>query len=143
MDIIIIVTTPKDQMESAAQEAKDAIENKVDWYFRKLATYPKELNSGDRVFYVENGFITGFGIVSGIANQKGLVCKTTDESWRDGIFVWMRCDSWQWIKPIPMKGFQGYRYRIGIGEINLSKVKNPCRFDFKIVGGWKDQKPKS
>jgi hypothetical protein len=125
----IIVTTPKGEIKNAAEEAKRALDGMVSHYFRKLSTYPSKLIVGDKVFYVENGFIRGFAIVEGIANSKGEACDTTKKNWSDGVYVWMRCNTWQWIDPIPMKGFQGFKYAYP-------------RFDYKIVGDWKDPKPK-
>jgi len=103
----IIVTTPKSQIHAAANEAKDALAGKVHYYFRVFNKNPKKLQQGDKVFYVENGYITGFATVYGFANMEGtLLCQTQNKEWNGEVVVWMRCDSWNWIKPIKMKGFQ-------------------------------------
>lgn len=126
----IIVTTPKSQIENAAQEAKDALEGKVDYYFRNFDKLPRNLQKGDHVFYVENGFITGFAVVYGFVETAGkVICQTTGKDWK-GCLVYMECNSWKWIKPIPMKGFQGFRY-------------TPSDFEYTVVGDWKDPKPKN
>lgn len=138
----IIVTTPKTEIDNAAKEAKDALNGQVSHYFRKLRFFPKFLKKGDRVFYIENDRITGFAIVDGIAEHDGTECVTTGKQYTDGVYVWMWCKTWQWIKPITMRGFQGYRYRLGLSEENISTIKEPCRFDFEIAGDWKDPKPK-
>jgi hypothetical protein len=39
----------------------------------------------------------------------------------------MTASSWSWIKPIKMKGFQGYKY-----------IEN---LDYEIIGNWKDPMP--
>lgn len=55
-------------------------------------------------------------------------CGTTGYDWREGTHAVMQADSWKWIKPIPMKGFQGWRY------YELSGTK--------VVGNWLDSKPR-
>lgn len=124
----IIVTTPKSQMEVAAQEAQDCITAGGGCYFRDFGhNRPRKLNKGDRVFYVEDGFIRGFAVVRDIIQAGLIVCQTTGNEWY-GCKVIMRAESWRWIKPIPMKGFRGYRY-----------FEPPANME--IVGGWLDSKP--
>lgn len=124
----IVVTTPKSEMKNAAEEARDALEHGGDTcYFRALASAPKGLKAGaSRIFYVENGYVRGFGVLDSAHTDKYRFCNTTGREWFGRCTLVMRANSWQWIKPIPMKGFQGWRY-----------------FDqaFEIVGGWRDPKP--
>ena len=118
-------------MELAAEEARRCIESKSGYYFRTFVKRPKELRVGSRIFYVEDGFIRGFGTVGEIRDSADMQCNTSGHDWG----VWgdgrthaiMHADSWKWIKPIPMKGFQGWRY---------FTAKN-----IKIVGDWLDPKP--
>lgn len=123
----IIVTTPKDKMELAAQEANECIRAGGGCYFRTFRVRPRELAHGSRVFYVEDGFIRGFATVSEIQNGS-MICGTSGYDWGEGYHAFMDAKSWKWIKPIPMKGFQGWRYFDG------SKVK--------VVGGWLEDKPR-
>lgn len=126
----IIVTTPKNKMSEAAQEAEDMKSQGGGYYFRvfPIKRYPKNLFSGDKVFYVEDGYIRGFCEVSwrGI-NTSVVMCFTTGKLYPMGYLVLMKADSWKWIKPIPMKGFQGFRYAKDL--------------DIEVVGGWKDARP--
>ena len=123
----IIVTTPKSQMANAKKEAEDCIKSGGGIYFRRLSSRPSKLEIGDRVFYVEDGYIRGFATVSEIKKFAGAECQTTRRSYPEGWFVMMDATTWQWIKPLKMKGFQDWRY---------------CNFpNIEIVGGWLDPKP--
>ena len=122
----IIVTTPKNKMEIAEEEACQCIEAGGGFYFRTFRNAPCHLGIGSRIFYVEDGYVRGFGVVSEIKNGD-MQCGTTGYDWGDGTHAIMQADSWKWIKPIPMKGFQGWRY---------FKAKG-----IKVVGNWLDPKP--
>jgi hypothetical protein len=124
----IIVTTPKSEMEISAQEAKECIENGSGYYFRKLGKHrPTGIESGSKIYYVEDGYIRGFGEIASLTEMQQ-ICESTNRSWNNGWFAIIPACTWKWIKPIPMTGFQGFRY-----------------FDDKnveIVGNWLDSKPK-
>ena len=124
----IVVTTPKSEMKNAAEEAQQAIEAGGDTcYFRALASAPKGLVLGvSRIFYVEDGYVRGFGILDVAHNDNYNFCETTGRHWFGRCTLVMRASTWQWVKSIPMKGFQGWRY-----------------FDqpFRVIGGWRDPKP--
>ena len=124
----IIVTTPKSEMENSANEAEECIKNRSGYYFRKLGkNKPHGLAVGSRIYYIEDGYIRGFGEVASIV-KKEPICDVTGRKWDEGWYAIIPACSWKWIKPIPMKGFQGFRY-----------------FDDKdveIIGKWLDPKPK-
>lgn len=133
----IIVTTPVSQMASAAQEAKDCIARGVGTYFRrlgyfrngKLCGFPRHLNAGDRVWYTEAGFVRGYCLVRETrVVEEQVVCQTTGRVYEPGFYVWMSASSWVWVKPVPYRGFQGWRYQ----QQGLSPVP---------VGGWLDPRP--
>jgi len=73
----IIVTTPKSQMENAKKEARECIEAGGGVYFRRLASRPVQLKIGERVFYVEDGYVRGFAIVDRILSRPTEMCFTT------------------------------------------------------------------
>lgn len=133
----IIVTTPKSQMKAAAQEAADAIASferglGLTEYFRRfpLSAYPKNVESGDRVYYVEDGYVRGFAVASRIEVRGETRCDTTMKMWYPGAYIFMQADSWRWIKPIAMKGFQGFRY-----------IDAKTQRAVEVVGGWRDPRP--
>lgn len=145
----IIVTTPKSQMAAAAQEAADCIRNGGGEYFRRFhsTAYPRDLHVGDRVYYVEDGYIRGFAVVNRMLHSpQGRTCDTTGRVWAQGYFVFMDAASWQWITPIPMLGFQGFRYANYDPDerqvIEIYPIGGWRRFaPVKVVGGWKDPRP--
>lgn len=123
----IIVTTPKTEMKNAVKEVEKCINEGGGYYFRRFFSLPKEVDIGSRIFYVENGYIRGFGVICDI-KRGPYICSVTGLSWGVGFYIFMEAKSWKWIKPQQMKGFQGFRY-----------------FDdkYEVVGGWLDPKPKA
>lgn len=127
----IIVTTPQTSAKRAAQEAQDCIDAGGGEYFRRFGgrSFPKRLHVGDRVYYVQNGFLRGYALVSRFEISSGEVCDTSGEQYGSGHYVYMDATTWKWVEPTPMKGFQGYRY--AADWTNL----------LAILGGWKDPMP--
>jgi hypothetical protein len=163
MILDIIVTTPKSQMANAAQEAADCLRDGGGEYFRRFAIgQAPNVEPGDRVYYVEDGYIRGFAVVRDTQRMEdgGMTCDTTRRSWPPGFYVFMRADSWQWIAKIPWPGFQGFRYaRYRYGgqftrEWLLVKDRRPiglgdhpnagAMLDYAVcvVGNWRDPKPR-
>ncbi len=129
----IIVTTPKSQMATAAQEAADCIAAGGGEYFRRFAqTQKPDVGKGNRVYYVEDGYVRGFARCCRTGYMHcAIKCSTTGRRWPEGFYVFMNAKTWQWIEPIPMQGFQGFRYA----------DKSLNYRDLRIVGGWRDPKP--
>lgn len=130
----IIVTTPKDRRADAAAEAEDAKQYGGDTlYFRRIGNYAHLcVRPGERIYFVEDGYVRGFALLDHTRTaQEPRTCDTTGREYPEGFFLFMRADSWKWIQPIPMQGFQGWRYahRCDLPE------------DVEIVGGWLDPMP--
>ena len=124
----ILVTTPKSQIEHAAREAKHCMMRGGGYYFRRFAKLPKLLKERiSKVFYVEDGYIRGYGTVTDIQWRESMTDSITDEAWPPGYYIAIPADSWKWIRPIPYKGFQGFRY---IPDL-----------EYEIVGDWLDPMP--
>lgn len=123
----IVVTTPKSQIATAAEEAAWCLKH-GGWnhYFRFLNSMPKDFGPKSKLFYAEDGFVRGFCEVARIHQNIDYVCKTTGRHWYGRYVALMRADSWSWVKPISMKGFQGWRY---------------FSLPYSIVGTWTDPKP--
>lgn len=144
----IIVTTPKHQMANAAREAADCIAAGGGMYFRRFhsTAYPQRLRVGDRVFYVEDGYVRGFAVVDRLLHSpRGETCDTTGRVWSQGFFVFMRADSWTWIKPIPMRGFQGFRYARDEGQ-NPNIIAHHAEALvawIEVIGYWLDPQPEA
>ena len=142
----IIVTTPKSEMAAAAQEVADCIAAAGGEYFRRFPrSQAPKVATGDRVYYVEDGYIRGFALVSRVEDRPhaGVTCDTTRRPWLPGFYVFMDAASWQWIRPIPMRGFQGWRhlqYRY-VGDLQLRLVLDGEVHVIDVVGGWRDPRP--
>lgn len=141
----IIVTTPKSQIANAAQEAADCIAEGGGVYFRRFSGGVPNINVGERVFYIEDGFVRGYAIVCRVANvPHTMQCDTTGRWYDPGFYVFMRADSWRWIHPIPMRGTPGFRYarRPGQNPNVLAPFPDEDRFAYICdIGGWLDGKP--
>lgn len=108
----ILVTTPKSAGETARQEAEE-IEQYGGYYFRTFHYRPTNLNVGDRIYFVERGYIRGFGIIFAIEsiNKKAIKCSTTGISWGKLGDTVVKYREWHWLDvPIPHRGFQGFQY---------------------------------
>jgi len=139
----IIVTTPKSERANAAAEARDCIAAGGGEYFRRFATRvaPRKLAVGDRVYYVEAGFIRGYALVRRIEQRDApVVCDTSGRAWPPGCYVFMDAASWRWIRPIPMRGCQAFRYApVGPdGERRAGDARNNL---VEEIGGWLDPMP--
>lgn len=105
----IVVTVPKNELKNVAKEETWAKENKNDniFCFWKISREPKKLKPGDRVYFIHNGTIINYNIFSHI--DYDLNCDVTGRYWK-GICLVMDTPSIPLKGPIPMKGFQGFRY---------------------------------
>jgi len=133
----IIVTTPKSRMKDAAAEAADCIAAGGGQYFRRFPPHHHPvIASGCRVYYVEDGYLRGFAIVSRVEQfDVAVQCSTTGQIWAPGFYVFMDARTWKWVRPIPMKGFQGFRYAV--------PYNFPADTRIEIVGDWFDPKPEA
>lgn len=128
----IIVTTPRQLMAEAAQEAEDCKRWGGGRYFRCLGPSGAGCNvgPGDKMFYVEDGFIRGYAVVDQVFFAKEMRCDTSDRRFGPGWYVFADATTWKWIVPIQFRGFQGWRY--------FPEHLKPL---VKVVGGWLDPKP--
>ena len=106
----IIVTIPKSELDSISKEDDWAQQNSGEtivqaWSVNRL---PKNLKVGDKVYFIENGEIKYYHIVIGTV-EDGFECEATGRVW-EGNNILMSYPEVKLKKPIPMKGFQGFRY---------------------------------
>lgn len=128
----ILVTTPKGQMENAAKEAENVKKDGGGQYFRYIGrNKPNNIQVGDKIFYVEDGYIRGFCTIQSFTRSPERTCSTTGIRWQVGWYIFMDATTWWWIKPIKHKGFQGWRY---LNDIYREQSKI-------VVGSWLDPKP--
>jgi len=75
IEMDILVTTPKHAHQLASEEAKFVEKNPDAYWFRTLRGKPN-VQVGDRVYYVDNGRIRGYGIVFAV-DYGELQCEAT------------------------------------------------------------------
>jgi len=134
----IIVTTPKNCIALAAEEARECIEDGWGEYFRRFSgkCCPVSLKPGVRIFYVMDGYLRGFAEVNRIANiPRCIQCDVSGRWYQPGVYAWMPADTWQWIEPLVMRGFQGYRYLVPGCGVDPQAIR--------VVGGWLDPMPET
>jgi hypothetical protein len=145
----IIVTTPKFLLAESAQEAANCIADGGGEYFRRFGhgQHPN-IAVGERVYYVEDGYVRGYAVVNRVMNPaRQIQCDTTGRWYAPGFYVFMSSDSWRWIVPIPMLGFQGWRYARWNSEspLHLAAETNGSGgrklYLIEEVGGWLDPMP--
>ena len=106
----IIVTIPKSELDNIvaedewAAETPDATITQA-WSVHRM---PKKLKVGDKVYFIENGEIKYYHIVVGLV-ENGFECEFSGRVW-EGNNILMSYPEVKLKKPIPMKGFQGFRY---------------------------------
>jgi len=104
----IIVTIPKSEKKNIDKEEGFAKENSGEiTQFWKIGRKPQNLNVGDKVYFVEDGLITCYQIFQGF--EENPYCEVTDRIW-EGLNLILIYPPIYLDKPIPMKGFQGFRY---------------------------------
>lgn len=72
----------------------------------KVSGMPKA-SPGDRCYVVHRGYVRGYMIISGLS-EEGFTCTTFGHRY-DGKFI-QRTGPFYPVEPIPMRGFQGFRY---------------------------------
>jgi len=107
----IMVTTPKSETNIAKKEGEFAEKNDGHWF--RVFKFKPDIEIGDRIYFVNNGRITGYGkvIYSPYQSEDGERCEVTDRVWgKEGDWV-LEYGDWRWLhNPIKFKGFQGIRY---------------------------------
>lgn len=118
----ILVTTPKSKHELAEEEGRFVEENPDAFWFRTVRGRPN-VRIGDRVYYVDDGQITGYGVVFDIEVGE-LQCEATGK-----IYCGTHLKQRKWIplkKPIPFRGFQGFRYIARIDGLTEKLDERRC-----------------
>lgn len=104
----IIITLPKHIAWNDYQKELDAVKDGRSSLNFKVSNFPKKLNLMDKCYLCYNNFIVGYMFVTGrVLND--FTCSVTGKKWK-GKFI-QRSGEFFKIEPIPMKGFQGFRYK--------------------------------
>lgn len=106
----ILITTPKIEIDNSRKEGKE-VEESGGFWFRTFRFRPK-VEIGDRIYFVENGLIHGYGIISNISTlSESEHCDVTGREWGKLGNTVIYYKDWHWLSvKIPFKGFQGIRY---------------------------------
>lgn len=105
----IVITWPKKRsLNSYLVELENAERDGCVINFR-VPTLPK--GKAERCYVVHDGAIRGYNLIVSIERQENYMVldPLTGEYWPSGNYI-VRWPKWHDIEPIPMKGFQGYRY---------------------------------
>ena len=133
----ICITLPKSvKWSDYEKELEKVKDGKEEMNFR-LPTLPKDVHSGDRCYICHDGFVKGWMKITGIGKHDGFNCSTTGKEWGDGVYV-SRSGEFHYLnKPIPMKGFQGYRKMDNLNEafgtnFKFDELDNLPEFEKKV-----------
>lgn len=102
----IVITLPKSIKWSDYSKELDEVKDGSSVMNFKLNAFPNTA-AGKKCYVVHNGAIRGWMEIVGLT-EKDFICSTTGKKWK-GKFV-QRSGEFHFIDPIPMKGFQGFRY---------------------------------
>ncbi|MEK6829560.1 MAG: hypothetical protein AABY15_05570 [Nanoarchaeota archaeon] len=102
----IIITIPKSISWEEYKKELNAVADGSQVMNFKVNHFPKT-KKGNKCYVLHNGTIQGWMEIVGLS-EEDFVCTTTGKSWK-GKFI-QRSGPFHKIEPIPMKGFQGFRY---------------------------------
>ena len=102
----IIITIPKSIDWDDYQKELNAVADGKQVMNFKVNNFPKT-SIGSKCYLLYDGFIRGYMYIVGLS-EKSFTCSTTGKNW-NGKFI-ERSGKFYTITPIPMKGFQGFRY---------------------------------
>lgn len=103
----IVITLPSKIEWSDYEKELDMVEKEGGILNFKVSKFPKDAMIGSKCYVIHKGFIKGYMIISGFS-EKNFKCEVTGEKWT-GKFI-ERKGKFHYINPVPMKGFQGFRY---------------------------------
>jgi len=102
----IVVTIPKSSSWKDYEKELDAVKDYSQVMNFKVNNFPKT-KPGNKCYLLYDGAIIGWMEIVGLS-EKEFDCTTTGNKWK-GKFI-ERSGPFHRIDPIPMKGFQGFRY---------------------------------
>ena len=119
----LVITMPEAVVRSVLAAPED-----VFFFHRTGRGRPRWHEVHDRVFFVWSGFVRGYGRTHSI-KRLGTTVSLDGKRFKPGWYLKIYPDSWRWIEPIPMVGFQGFRY---------SRFEEQ---DISVLGTWRDEQP--
>ena len=104
----IMVTVPKTELKNLEREdnyAKENDNNIVQYW--SISKKPKGLNIGDRVYFVENGYVRYWHEFIGF--ESDAMCEVTGRVW-PGLNLVLKYPETKLKTPVAMRGFQSFHY---------------------------------
>lgn len=105
----IVVTIPRAEYTNNDLEDINIQEN-GHYAFWTLSKIPKQLNIGDKVYFIKENKIYSSMKVIEILKNSVMQCDTTDRIWSGKCQIVMNDFNYENI-PLKIKGFQGFRYK--------------------------------
>lgn len=102
----IVITLPKTIKWSDYEKELDTVKDGKQVMNFKVGHFPK-ISPGAKCYILHDGFVRGWMTVVKLS-EKNFTCSTTGKEWK-GKFI-ERTGKFNKIEPIPMQGFQGFRY---------------------------------
>lgn len=97
MTDIIVYTTPLKLLHKQGKLDNDSDYSATgDYYWDFGGRLPKDFKEGEKIFFATKGFIRGYFVVDEISQDKQILFNS---------------DSWNDIELIPIKHFQGFKYK--------------------------------
>lgn len=103
----IVITIPAKIKWEDYQKELDAVKDGSMVLNFKVPFFPKETGVGSKCYLIHQGHIRGWMKIVGMSEEE-FTCEVTGKKWR-GRFI-QRSGPFHKITPIPMKGFQGFKY---------------------------------
>jgi hypothetical protein len=105
----IVVTIPKSEYKNDDKETEFFNDNPNSVQFWVLKRFPKNLNIGDRVYFIKNGIVESSMKVIKLETDAKQECDVTNRVW-SGNCIYMNDLKYE-NNPVKTKGFQGFRYK--------------------------------
>lgn len=113
MDIInnqdIVITLPSNIKWDDYEKELKSVEDESQVLNFKVPNLPKNTSIGSKCYLCYKGNVIGWMKITGLVNND-FTCSTTGKQW-SGKFIQRSGKFNKLENPIPMKGFQGYRYK--------------------------------
>jgi len=109
----IVITLPKTVSWTDYEKELEAVKDGKQVINFKVPNFPVKTKVGDKCYLCHNGFVVGWMKIVNFS-EGYFTCSTTGECWK-GKFI-QRSGLFHKVEPIPMKGFQGFRYFKGIAN---------------------------
>jgi len=77
--------------------------------------FPVKADIGDKCYVVWRGYVRGYHIINDfLTRDEDFICSTTKMRYKAGNYIVREGSKFHRIKPVEMKGFQGFRYKKGV-----------------------------